>query len=160
MFIQRILVATDFSLRSRAALRYAEGIAGATGATIDVLHVTPAPGVLHTAFDAYLGRAVPTVGDQILWEAEKQLNLFVSAVLFGPRNVTPLLESGDPAATIVRVAVERRADLVVLGTHARTGVAEMLLGSVAHRVITCAPCPVVTMRGDESAAKALATSAG
>jgi nucleotide-binding universal stress UspA family protein len=159
MFIQRILVATDFSLRSRAALRYAAGLARATGAAIDVLHVTPAPNVLHVAFDVYLGRQLPTVGDQILGEAEKQLDLFVSAVLLGPHAVNELVESGDPAATIVRVAVERRADLVVLGTHARTGVAEMVLGSVAHRVITCAPCPVVTLRGDEVAAKSLATSA-
>ena len=53
---------------------------------------------------------------------------------------------GHPADTIVRVAQERGADLIVMGTHGRTGLQHVLLGSVAEKVVRLAPCPVLTVR--------------
>jgi nucleotide-binding universal stress UspA family protein len=64
-------------------------------------------------------------------------------------SVNQMIEPGDPAATIVRVATERTSDLVVMGTHGRTGVVGAVVGSVAHDVVSCAPCPVLTVRGNE-----------
>jgi nucleotide-binding universal stress UspA family protein len=55
------------------------------------------------------------------------------------------VEVGDPAATVVRLAAELPADLVVVATRGHRGAAELLLGSVAHRIITTARCPVVTL---------------
>ena len=57
-----------------------------------------------------------------------------------------LLE-GVPHEQIVRIAKSRRADLVVMGTHGRSGLAKLFLGSVAGRVVAAAPCPVLTVRG-------------
>jgi nucleotide-binding universal stress UspA family protein len=58
-----------------------------------------------------------------------------------------IVESGAVADRIVRAARARRADLIVMGTHGRTGVSRLLLGSVASRVIATSPCPVLTVRG-------------
>jgi nucleotide-binding universal stress UspA family protein len=149
MFARRILVATDFSIRSRAALRYAVELARALSAEIDVLHVIAPPSRVALAADAYLDRPLPRVPEERLAKARTELGQFTSLVSHQDVNTNRLIEEGDPAATIVRIANERSAALVVIGTHARTGITEMLLGSVAHQVITCAPCPVVTLRGDE-----------
>ena len=149
MFIQRLLVATDFSVRSRAALRYAVGLAGTLSAEIDVLHITPAPSRVALAVDAYLDRPLPAVEEETLAEARMKVGQFCACVSHEGIRVIPLVEAGDPAATIVRMATELPSDLIIIGTHARTGVSELVLGSVAHRVISCAPCPVVTLRGDE-----------
>jgi nucleotide-binding universal stress UspA family protein len=66
------------------------------------------------------------------------------------RNMASALErvtaAGHPAETIVRVAHERGADLIVMGTHGRTGLPHVLLGSVAEKVVQLAPCPVLTVR--------------
>ena len=149
MFIRHILVATDFSDRSRAALRYAVGLARELGAGIDVLHVIAPPRKSELIMDAYLGRPMPRVDPGLVAEAERRLERFVHEVPHEGVKLGRLVEPGDPAATIVRMATELPADLIVIGTHARTGVAELMLGSVAHRVITVASCPVVTLRGDE-----------
>jgi len=62
------------------------------------------------------------------------------------------VRSGDPRVEILREAERRRADLIVLGTHGRTGVARFFLGSVAGRVVATAPCPVLTVRPPEAPA--------
>lgn len=149
MRIHRLLVATDFSVRSRTALRYAVELARALSAEIDLLHVTRAPSRVALAADAYLNRPLPTTSEKVLAEARAKLEQLSFRVSHDGVRVTPLVESGDPAATIVRIATEILSDLIIVGTHARTGVSEMVLGSVAHRVITCAPCPVITLRGNE-----------
>ena len=149
MFIRRILVATDFSPRSQAALRYAMGLARALSAELDLLHVIPPPARTELVIGAYLGRALPAVDTQLLGAARTRLEGMLAEVSHEGVRTTLLVEPGDPAATVVRMATEIPSDLIVLGTHARIGLAELVIGSVAHRVITCAPCPVVTLRGDE-----------
>ena len=149
MLLRRILVPTDFSERSERALAYAAGLAQRDGAAIDLVHVIPPPGILQLAFDAYLDRPLPSVDEAVRRELQARLEHACSRVSHADSPLSCFLEVGEPAATIVRVAVERRADLIVIGTRARTGLTEAVLGSVAHQVITCAPCPVVTLRGDE-----------
>jgi nucleotide-binding universal stress UspA family protein len=60
---------------------------------------------------------------------------------------TSVIVTGAPADRIVRAARSRRADLVVMGTHGRSGLSRLLLGGVASRVIATSPCPVLTVRG-------------
>lgn len=153
MFIRHVLVATDFSERSQAALHYAVGLARALSADLDFLHVVPAPPKSEMVIDAYLGRALPAVSEDIIAEAYRSLDKLLSRVPHDGVRVKRLVEPGDAAATIVRMASELPSDLIVIGTHARIGLVEMVLGSVAHRVVTCAPCPVVTLRGDEAGAR-------
>ncbi len=63
------------------------------------------------------------------------------------------LEEGDAASEILRVAREGKCDLVVLGTHGRTGLRRLLMGSVAEQVVRQAPCPVVTVKAPSAAAE-------
>jgi nucleotide-binding universal stress UspA family protein len=149
--MRTILVPVDFTLRSRQALRYACSIGG-SDAELVLLHVVPAPGALHLAFDAYLGLPMPHPSLERQLETELRLARFATALVPEEQARRCLVESGEPAATIVRMAAELRADLVVMGTHAPDAVSALVRGSVAHSVMTCSPCPVVTLRGDELAA--------
>ena len=151
MFVRHLLVATDFSDRSRAALNYAVDLARALAAEIDLLHVVPPPPKTEMVIDAYLGRALPAVSEELISTAQRRLESLLANLPHEGVRVRTLVEAGDPAATIVRIASELPSDLVLIGTHARIGLSELVLGSVAHRVLTCAPCPVVTLRGDEAA---------
>ena len=144
--IRRILFATDFSKASAKALAAAGTLAKVNRAEVTILHVV-------TPF-------VPTVPEQyVAAEALDQLNLETrrwsqrqlakltdKARKSGIRAAGIILE-GDPAREIVRAARSKRADLVVVGTHGRTGLNKFFLGSVAQRVVATAPCPVVTVRG-------------
>ncbi|MGH7359221.1 MAG: universal stress protein [Candidatus Rokuibacteriota bacterium] len=79
-------------------------------------------------------------------EALRRLGALVRAARGAGVQTSPLLAEGPPAAASVRAASRKRADLLVLGTHGRTGVRRMLLGSVAERVVRTASCPVLTVR--------------
>jgi nucleotide-binding universal stress UspA family protein len=153
MFLKRILVPVDFSVRSRAALGYAIELARQTGAEIDVLHVVPPPSQLAVAVDAYLGLPLPHTSPTVLTEAQDRMDALVSCIDHGDVIVHRKIEAGDPAATIVQRATDDADDLIILGTHGRIGVADLIFGSVAKRLITCAPCPVVTMRANVTAAE-------
>jgi len=147
MLLRRILVPVDFSPRSRPILEYAFRLAELTNAAVDVLHVVPGPGKAHSAIDAYLGRPLPHASQEDVEMARASLRDLVASC--APRGIVPTLivEPGDPASAIVRVAAQAPADLIVIGTRGHRGIAEVALGSVAHKVITCAGCPVLTLGG-------------
>ena len=118
MRIRRILVPTDFSQTSDAALAQARELASALGASLHLVHVVEDASrseCLAASLEAGLG--------------------YETALLTGPA-----------ARTIVEYATTRRFDLIVMGTHGRTGVAHLLLGSVAEQVVRTASCPVLTVR--------------
>ena len=120
--VREILVATDFSPASDAAVGLAHAYARVFGARLHVFHVT--------------------------WPEEHGLTeLFARLVEELGRTVPVVVAShpGDAAEEIVRYATLREVDLIVLGTHERTGVRRALLGSVAERVARTAPCPVLTV---------------
>jgi nucleotide-binding universal stress UspA family protein len=145
MLMRRILVPVDFSPRSRAAVDYAFHLAALAGAEVDVVHVVAGPGKARSAVDAYLGRPMPHAAPSDVAEARARLHAFVDGT--ARCGIVPhlVVETGDVASAIVRLAAQLPADLVVLGTRGHRGFAELLLGSVAHKVITCAGCPVVTL---------------
>jgi nucleotide-binding universal stress UspA family protein len=145
--VQRILVPVDFSEPSKKALEYALYFANRFDAKIDVLHVwKPA----EYAGDAMvtLTRSEPelTLSTFLRNHADRQLTAFLQDVPHSNR----MLESGDPAQVIARVARESGYDLIVMGTHGRTGLSHMMVGSVAEKVVRLAPCPVLTYRVTES----------
>ncbi len=145
MLIRRMLVPVDLSSRSAQALAYACELAAAQGAEVDVLYVIPGPGQVRSAVDAYLGRTMPHAADADLARARGEVEQLVGRV--GHHGVTPriLVDSGDAAAVIVRTAAEAPEDLIVMATRGHRGIGEMLLGSVTHKVVTCARCPVLTL---------------
>jgi nucleotide-binding universal stress UspA family protein len=148
MRLERILIPVDFSERSRAAFRYAVQLARATHAQLDLLHVVPSPTRVRAAVDAYLGRPIPHTPDSVIADARDQLDCFLGSVDHSGLAVHAHVLAGDPASMICEQATEQPDDLIVIGTHGRIGLADLMLGSIAKRIMTCAPCPVVTLRSD------------
>jgi nucleotide-binding universal stress UspA family protein len=142
MHIRRLLVPVDFTARSRVTVEYATGLATLLHAEVHVLHVVPAPGKLHIAADVWLGRPVPHPSSVAVDAARQRLVALLATC--DRHDLEPVLRvaAGDAAATIVRLAVELPADVIVMGTR---GHRRLELGRVAQRVIDCSPCPVVAL---------------
>jgi nucleotide-binding universal stress UspA family protein len=146
MFIRRLLVPIDLSARSVHAVAYACQLAASSGgAEVDVLHVISGPGLLRSAVEGYLQRPMPHATADDLGRARAEVRALVDGV--ARHGVTPhiLVDSGDAAAVIVRTAAENAADLIVMTTRGHRGIGELLLGSVTHKVLNCARCPVLTL---------------
>jgi nucleotide-binding universal stress UspA family protein len=152
--IRRIVHATDFSPASRPAFARALDLARASRAELIALHVMT-PLVLYPA-DAYV---LPETYDRLLEDmradASRQLDRLVARAKAAGVRARGLIVVGIPHERIVRAARSARADLIVIGTHGRTGMARLFLGSVAARVIATASCPVLSVRaGTRLAARA------
>ena len=140
--IQRILLPTDFSATSYAALRHAITMAQAFGARLYLLHV---PGDTGEHFEANF-----PIG-QFEDLAQEQLRMFLSPDEIAQLTPEYALRIGAPADEIVQYAQARDIDLIVMGTHGRSGVAHLLMGSVAEQVVRIAPCPVLLVRSQKAA---------
>jgi len=141
--LKTILVPTDFSECSEAAVKYGFALANAFGATAHLLNVVQDPYTLPWAADAF---AAP-VGDMLTdWEAQAKRRLVESVPDASASPTVLTTRVGSPATEIVRYATQHRIDLIVLGTHGRGPLGHILLGSVAERVVRTAPCPVLTVR--------------
>ena len=144
--IRRVLHPTDFSRASSAAFARALAEAKANRASVLVVHVL-AP-VVPIVGEGYVS---PSVYEQMAkasraW-AQKQMNRLLARARTARVRARGMLLEGVAHEAIVRAAKRQRADLIVIGTHGRTGVARFFLGSVAARVTATAPCPVLTVRG-------------
>jgi nucleotide-binding universal stress UspA family protein len=143
---RRILAPTDFSPASTRALRKAAELARAEGGHLIVAHVLGPPisyvgdGYIPPATYAELEAAARRAGRRRLDAAVGRL------AKAGVKSRGVLLE-GTAAEQIAGAARRYRADVIVMGTHGRSGLSRFLLGSVAQRVLTLAPCPVLTVRG-------------
>jgi len=144
MRITRVLCAVDFSEPSREALYFAVDVARQYGAELTLLHVYAVPGY---AFPEGVVVAGPEVMTDILAEIERSLETWKKeATVRGALNVCTATEQGSASVEIVRYAEDHDIDLIVVGTHGRGGLAHVLLGSVAEKVVRKAPCPVLTVR--------------
>lgn len=141
----RILAATDFSPASVPAVAQAVKLAGATGAELILLHVYEPPGA--ASFGSYI--ASPGLYDEIEHAlqsgAEKGLAPLVAAARKQGVRATARVVRGFPHSGIIEAAAANDADLIVIGTHGRSGFFRFFLGSVAQKVIAEAPCPVMTV---------------
>jgi nucleotide-binding universal stress UspA family protein len=141
--LKTILIPTDFSECSDAAVKYGFALANAFGATVHLLNVVQDPYTMPWAADAF---AAP-VGDMLTdWEAQARRRLTESVPAASASSAVVATRVGSPYSEIVRYAAQHRIDLIVLGTHGRGPLGHMLLGSVAERVVRAAPCPVLTVR--------------
>ena len=146
MKVRRILHPTDFSQASRAAFARAVADARAGRAELLVAHVLPA--VTPFVGDGYVSPS--TYSDMeasIRAYGQKELDKLVAKAKAAGARVRGLLLEGTAADAIVRTARSARADVIVMGTHGRTGLARLFMGSVVERVVGTAPCPVLTVRG-------------
>jgi nucleotide-binding universal stress UspA family protein len=136
--IATILHPTDFSEHSELAFRLACALARDYDARLVLLHVAAPPMVV------YAGGPVPPDPWPSLEEARAKLHELETHA--GHVRVESQAMEGDPVDMILRAAEETHSDLIVLGTHGRTALARLLLGSVAESVLRTAPCPVLTVR--------------
>jgi nucleotide-binding universal stress UspA family protein len=138
MDIKKILFPTDFSHTGDAALAMAASLARDSGAKLLIAHVEEPP-VAYGGGEMYYGMPDPATDD-----LRRMLNEIT------PPDATVECEhrlvTGDPAAAIARLAEAEDVDLIVMGTHGRTGLTRLLMGSVAEAVVRRAKCPVLTYK--------------
>jgi nucleotide-binding universal stress UspA family protein len=145
-----ILHPTDFSEHSEFAFRLARALARDYNARLVLLHVAPVPTVI------YAGGAVPPDPWLDTEEAKAKLRELEGQAQ-GVRVESQVME-GDPVDMILRAAEETNSDVIVMGTHGRTALSRLLLGSVAESVLRKAPCPVLTTKPAPTRNKAVKES--
>ena len=144
MRIQKILLPHDFSEHCEPAVEYACDLAKKYKAQVTVLHVYQLPGM---AFPEGYVVAGPETVQKMLSQVEAALQKAKAEVeAKGVDAVEAKTAQGVPFSEIVRTAREEDFDLIVMGTHGRTGLKHALLGSVAEKVVRKAPCAVLTVR--------------
>ncbi len=143
--ITRILVATDFSDASTAALAYARLFAERFSASIHLLHVLEDLASHAWTTEVYVA-ALPGVHEEMERQARERLEQQMPAADRERFQAVLALRGGSPFVEIVRYAHDEGIDLIVMGTHGRGPIAHVLLGSVAERVVRKAHCPVLTVR--------------
>jgi nucleotide-binding universal stress UspA family protein len=145
--LKNILVATDFSEPSANALVYGKDLARSYNATLHVLHVTE--DVL-MRYSPEIGFAVPELQKDLEQAARRELDKIISADDLRTLRVVPAIEVATNAATaITSYAQAQQIDLIIVGTHGRGAVKQLIMGSVAERVVRTAPCPVLAVRAHE-----------
>jgi nucleotide-binding universal stress UspA family protein len=163
MPFSHILAPTDFSEAANSALGTAFEEAEAHHATLTLLHVLPS----HPATEVYYIKGAPENRMRYVPEAGIPLSTppasapetvrhdYIEEALIRLQDLVPSsftetweveVAVGDPADAIVRLVQERGVDLIVMGTHGRSGLSHILLGSVAEKVLRQAPCPVLTVK--------------
>lgn len=141
--LKRILVPTDFSVCSDAAMKYARALCEAFQAQLHLMHVIQDPYTQPWAAEAF-----PTPLGEMLeqWQQQARERLATLLPADDRAGATIATVVGSPYYEIVRYATEHQVDLIVIGTHGRGPLGHMLLGSVAEKVVRKAPCPVLTVR--------------
>ncbi|MBS1820008.1 MAG: universal stress protein [Acidobacteria bacterium] len=138
--LKNVLVAVNFDETSNVALRYARSLARNFGARLHVLHVMENLFLRPMANDP---RAIEAGTTRRLLDTLTEEDRTVL-------HAVPVIRKSDaPAEEIVKYAQAEQIDLIVMGTHGRPGVAHLLMGSVAEKVVRTAPCPVLTLKQSE-----------
>ena len=146
---ERVLVPVDFAPHSAEAVRVACDVASHYSASITLVHVhEPVDYALPEGYVLY----TPDQLSRITAELESRLSATQRDVEdLGVTRVDRRLLQGAAAVEIVELARSAAFDLIVMGTHGRTGLKHVLMGSVAERVLRTAPCPVLTVKASETA---------
>jgi len=138
MKANKIMFCTDFSTTSDRALELAASLARSSGARLLIVHVEEPP-VAYTGGQFYYGVAEPA--------REEQLRMLEQV---RPRDsdvpVEHHLLTGAPALAICEFAQKEDVDIIVIGSHGRTGLSRVMMGSVSEQVVRNAPCPVLTFK--------------
>jgi nucleotide-binding universal stress UspA family protein len=144
---RRIVVPTDFSVPSEEAWALAQRLARAVGAEVVLAHVLVPPPIYGEQPEV-VGAELKVFDEARAW-VEKELERSAADARATGLEVRTALRTGTAHEEIVELATAERAELVVIGTHGRTGLTRALMGSVAERVIRLAPCPVLSVRKPE-----------
>lgn len=146
---KKILVPVDFSDCSAAALQHAKLLQEKLGAQLDVLHSYDVPTFMPPHVVVMMGEIDAPLSEHAERFAIEQLNEFLEKCGIGtnsPVGRRTLL--GPPALTVLEAAEAGGYDLIVMGTHGRTGLSRLVMGSTAEKVVRSARCPVLTVHGE------------
>ena len=144
--IERILVATDFSVGADAAAEVAAQLARQLQASVDVVTVVDTSPLADAYGDvAYRTQRIAEIHN----EAGHKAATFADHHLAGIDRVKVHVRDGNTFLEILQAALDHGSDLIVMGTHGRTGIAHLLIGSVAEKVVRKSIVPVMTVRGRE-----------
>lgn len=143
--INRILYTTDFSDLSAGALDYAVFLARKCGAQLHAVYVVDDSYQYWMSFDLATIPAGPPLAD-LTAGAQKQMQEFLRTRLPADVPAISKILHGRPFLEIIRYARDEKMDLIVIGTHGRSGLRHVLMGSVAEKVVRKSPCPVLTVR--------------
>src|SRR6185295_10225728 len=146
MRIKRILVPIDFSADSLSALAYARALAKGFHAELVILHVVDQTFLAHTPALSMAHPQWANLLDEQWRAAGAQLERLAAPLRKPHPRLLAILKRGAPASSIIAAAKRTGADLIVMGTHGRTGMTHMLIGSVAEKVMRMAHCAVLTVR--------------
>jgi nucleotide-binding universal stress UspA family protein len=141
--IKKILVPTDFSELSLEAIDHAIAFAKQLGAEVHILHVCP---MLMYALGPDMVPDDPNFELQLKARLTEKLEKVAQGLRARSVHVATLLVTGNPSHEIANVAAERGFDMIVIGTHGRTGLSRFALGSVAERTVRVSKVPVLTVR--------------
>jgi len=146
MPFQRILVPVDYSKHSAVSLRFAADLAKQHGAVLDIVHVWDRPTYVTEEVLVRHGSGSRPLTELIRDNAEKDMKDFMSAVpLPDDLRREERLLSGDPATALLKELEKGQHDLVVIGTHGRSGLAHLMLGSVAEKLLRHASVPILAL---------------
>lgn len=143
--IKKILCPIDFSDCSDHAMKYALALAQSHDAELQLLHVVEPP---MAAYDGVIQAPVLSIEtlEQFQDTCRSHLKDIAAEATREHKNVTYHLASGIPWLGIIQAATSAEVDLIVVGTHGRSGIAHALIGSVAEKLVRKAPCPVLTVK--------------
>ncbi|MBI5215353.1 MAG: universal stress protein [Ignavibacteriae bacterium] len=145
-FINKILVPTDFSDFSLAAMEYATSFSKIYDAKIYMIHVVENPSVLaFHSVDLHSETLLRDAED----EGEQELREFISDKLPNVKGIIPIVRRGNAAKEIVHYATDEEFDVIIMATHGRTGFAHILMGSIAESVVRYSSVPVLTVKPEE-----------
>ncbi len=141
--VRKILYATDFSPYSNQAYFHAIALAEGHGASLDIVHVFSAASLRPVVIDGSISPVVSfNPEEREYWRGQLEQIRPVNPNIA----VQHVLLEGDPAEEIINYAAEASIDLIVMGTHGRTGLERLLMGSVAEKVLRGAPCSVLVVK--------------
>lgn len=144
--IKKILYATDFSDNSKYALTFALSFAKKYEAQLYILHVIQQPSYPLGMYAEVSFDAMDKFTQNISQAVDKEMQTLREKDLEGISNYECMIAHGTPFLEILRIAKEKAVNLIVVGTHGRTGIDHVLFGSTAEKVVRRAPCPVLSVR--------------
>lgn len=136
----KLLVPIDFEAASAKALALAKDLAARLGGQVVLVHAYQLPVYTYPGLEPTL---LPSFHTEVAAAAQRALDQLAKQ-----EGVTAVLREGDPATEVLAAAQELGATMIVMGTHGRSGVAHLILGSVAEKIVRKSPVPVVTVRAD------------
>ncbi|MCA9064119.1 MAG: universal stress protein [Planctomycetaceae bacterium] len=144
--LDRILVATDFSDFSRPALNYGTAIAARFSSELHLLHVVADPAMLIPESHAFTVEAMQAQSEALCEDARKRLAELPGDSWDNGKPVVREVRTGAVFLEIIEYSRENDIDLLVIGTHGRSGLMHVLMGSVAEKIVRKSPCPVLTVK--------------